>query len=121
MRILFTGHRNRRVDPELFTALAREFKGALWVHGCAIGFDRQVDGWAYGYNLVPQPERNPVTDEEYAQYGPKRAPIMRNKRMVDMGADLVIACWDGREGGGTLATMKLAAQAGIPIRTWPAI
>lgn len=44
----------------------------------------------------------------------KSAGYVRNAEMVELGADLVIAFWDGRSKG-TQHTMDLARAAGIPV------
>ena len=39
----------------------------------------------------------------------------RNRYMIDHSA-ACIACWDGRTGGGTAATVRYAAARGVPVR-----
>ncbi len=40
--ISFTGHRDKQCDEADLSALWKEFPGAVWVTGGAIGFDRQA-------------------------------------------------------------------------------
>jgi hypothetical protein len=44
----------------------------------------------------------------------KRAPLVRNQHMADLGADLCIAFWDGRSTG-TVDMMDKAKKQGIPV------
>ncbi len=48
----------------------------------------------------------------------KAAGPIRNSQMVDSGADLCVAFWDGKSTG-TLDCFSKAARAGIPVRIVP--
>ncbi len=113
----FTGHRNRTVDPARLHALAAEFPGATWVHGNADGFDTQVRyfiqrfGEQYGLTPVKLLPR-------YDLYPPQEAPLVRDREIVDQ-ADFLVACWDGREVGGTYYTRNYAKANQKEVRDWP--
>jgi hypothetical protein len=113
MIIVFTGHRNKLCNAGHFAALSRQYPGAVWVCGGAVGFDSQVMEFAaqlqHACTVVPP---------DY-QFG-RAAPLIRNRAMVDT-ADLVIACHDGRATGGTTATMAYARKRGVPVTLWPAL
>jgi hypothetical protein len=55
---------------------------------------------------------------KWDELGKKAGPI-RNQEMVDAGADLCLAFWDGNSSG-TLDCIKKAVKAGIPVRIVPA-
>ena len=109
MRIAFTGHRDKKCEESELDDLFEDFPEAEWVHGGAHGFDTQVSRYA-SYNGIIQE----VFWPDYDKYG-KRAPLVRNEDMLK-GVDLLVACWDGRAKSGTAFTIKLANQAGIPVR-----
>lgn len=70
--------------------------GATIVHGAAEGADQLAAHAArtLGYRI----EAFPVTPADWHRHG-KRAGILRNLAMLDAGADLVIAFWNGRSPG----------------------
>lgn len=107
MIIVLTGHRNCFVNPADLVNLRDEFPDAIWETGGAFeGFDLQVKGFCEvkGIHLI---EKRP----KYSLYPNKRyAPIARDEEMVRDDADLVVACYDGREKGGTKATIDFANQ-----------
>jgi hypothetical protein len=106
MIIAFTGHRDKHTNEDFFDCLPAD---ALWVHGGAIGFDSQVENYARRHNI-----KTKIIRPDYQKYG-KRAPLIRNHEIVS-GANLLVACYDGRITGGTLYTIKLAKSLNIPIR-----
>jgi hypothetical protein len=110
-RIAFTGHRDSvTVESELDAIRALSHSGTVWVHGGASGFDRQVACYAARYNIQCECIR-----PDYNRYQPKIAPLIRNRQIVD-GADLLVACYDGRRGGGTAYTIKYAQGKSIPVK-----
>jgi len=109
MKIGFTGHRDRLVNEEELDQIRQRFPGAVWVHGGAIGFDRQVAAYARSYR-IPQIVIRP----DYQNHPPKQAPLMRNRQIVDQ-VDVLAACYDGRQGGGTTYTIRYAEQQGKPV------
>jgi len=44
----------------------------------------------------------------------RRAGVIRNQQMLDLGADLVLAFWDGRSRG-TADMIRRAKAAGVPV------
>lgn len=117
MRIAFTGHRNKvTYNTDLLSIVLDVDDGinSVWVHGGAQGFDTQVEAFAKTYDI-----KTIVYRPDYNKYG-RRAPLVRNKLIVE-GADLLVACWDGRNSGGTHYTIRLAKELGVPIKVLPAI
>lgn len=84
------------------------------VHGgCATGADAAAAHWhiAAGRSLGCVEVKYRADWEKFG----KRAGPIRNKRMVEAGADLVMAYLHGASNG-TRNTISLAAQAGIEVR-----
>lgn len=115
-RVLITSHRDWDDFDTLVLAvedLEMEVVGpVVIVHGGAPGGDTGFAeiaiakcghlGW-----------REEVHRPDYTKYASRVAPLVRNTEMVNAGADLCIALYDGRRGGGTVDTMKKARRAGI--------
>lgn len=114
MVIAFTGHRDCKTRSAELADLRDEYPDATWKHGGARGFDRQV-GRCAGAWLIEQIVIRPNWDK----YG-RAAAMIRNKDIIS-GADILVACWDGREEGGTWGTIQLAMTAGLEIRYVTAI
>lgn len=112
VRIAFTGHRDYEVEDELLLAIAARYPGAEWAHGGAVGFDSQVSRIAQAQGI-----QETVYRPDYAQHG-RRAPLIRNDLIV-AGAELLVACHDGRDHGGTVYTIKKAQALGIPVEVLP--
>jgi hypothetical protein len=104
--ILFTGHRDRHLDPAQLEMIAGLYEGAIWLHGGAIGFDSQVECFAKAHGIETK-----VVPPDYARYGRSQAPLVRDCQMVEM-ADFVVACYDGRRNGGTAYTVTYARSEG---------
>ena len=112
-RILITGSRNWE-DPWV---IARAIESAIgdtpqWdvtiVHGdCPTGADAIAKQMAVDSGVAE--EAHPA---DWNTHG-KRAGYVRNKEMVDLGADVCLAFPIG-ESRGTRMTIKLAEDAGIP-------
>lgn len=78
------------------------------VHGaCPTGADAVADDWCIGSFFVA--ETHPA---DWKKYG-KRAGFLRNKAMVDAGADLCLAFIRNGSRGASM-TARLAEDAGIP-------
>lgn len=105
MKVAFTGHRDKIVDPRAFEDVPKD---ALWVHGGAIGFDSQVEQYANYNNITTE-----IILPDYKRFG-KKAPLIRNHDIVK-DADLLVTNYDGRQYGGTYYTVKLAEKLNIPI------
>lgn len=126
-RILVTGSRDWDDVRALRSALNGVLAGlpdlatpVTVVHGdCPNGADRQASVW------VRDCQRGPlfvVTEEKHPanwQLDGKRAGFIRNARMVNLGADVVLAfIKDGSRGASH--TAALAEEAGIPVRRYTA-
>jgi len=111
-RIGFTGHRNRTVNPAELAKIHALYPDAVWVHGGAKGFDSQVDAYASSHGI-----RVIIHYPAYKEHG-RQAPIIRNRLIVD-GCDMLVACYDGRAGGGTVYTMTYAKQQEKPVVVIP--
>lgn len=82
------------------------------VHGGAEGADA-IAHTVWGTNQHPE-EVHLIEPTEWEEHG-KRAGYLRNKRMVDAGADLCVAFIKNQSRGATM-TAAMAENAGIP--TW---
>lgn len=82
------------------------------VHGGASGADSMAGKIAR--ECFYKEEVHPA---DWATHG-RKAGLLRNAAMVEAGADLCIAGWDGRSTG-TLDTIRRCVQAGIPVRIVP--
>ena len=109
MIILFTGHRDKILSIDKLDEIANLYPDATWMHGGAIGFDNQVALYAKSHNI-----NQIVIRPDYQNNEPKIAPLIRNKTMVEQ-SDLVIACYDGRNIGGTKYTIDYARKRGKQI------
>lgn len=108
--VMFTGHRNKLATEESLTEATRPYlSNCIWIHGGAVGFDTQVQGFAKSIGIEPK-----VFKPEYDKYPPKIAPIIRNKEMLKM-CDVVIALYDGRKSGGTYQVVSDARKMGKEI------
>jgi hypothetical protein len=126
VRVIATGSRVWRdcdliygVFDDLLRPIADYAGELVVVHGGATGADSWVDAWARGVRAAGRPvqvERFPVTTQEWDRHG-KRAGILRNERMVDAGADLVVA-FPLPGGRGTQHCMRYAQSKGIPVRNY---
>lgn len=116
MRVIVTGSRKLASKHVVYDALNKVFDESgpfLLVHGaCSTGADHHAHVWVElaGSLLGCTEERFPADWER----GPKAGPE-RNKRMVEAGANLVLA-FPLPGGSGTQGTMKLAEAAGIEVR-----
>lgn len=116
-RILVTGSRTWTDLPRIMDTLWDGLKyvngwPVTLVHGGAEGADALAhEVWVY--NQFPV-EVHPVTTKDWAEHG-KRAAYLRNKAMVDAGADLCVAFIKDNSRGASM-TAKMAEAAGIP--TW---
>lgn len=123
-RLLVTGGRNWSDRDAIYEALdAVDDELDDWyagrivlVHGaCPTGADKLADDWATERGTPV--ERYPA---EWDRLGTMAGPI-RNTRMVDAGADLCVAFWDGvGVKSGTFDCLSKAVRAGIAVRIVPA-
>lgn len=110
-RVIVCGSRN--VDPgkarSVICARLAELPGTVTiVHGAARGVDRIAGQEAEKLGLLLD-----VFPADWERDG-KAAGFIRNQKMVDAGADLVLAFWDGSSAG-TQHTITRAGEAGIPV------
>jgi YspA, cpYpsA-related SLOG family len=109
MRVIICGSRRWDDRKKIIDRLAELPGTSTIVHGrAANGADKiaHQEAEKLGLRVEPHPAN-------WARHG-KSAGFVRNKEMVDLGADLVIAFWDGKSNG-TKHTMDLAEAAGIPV------
>ena len=114
MNIGFTGHRNKLTDPAELRQLEVDYPGAVWIHGGAIGFDTQVNEIALALGKV-EGETLIVIRPNYKAYPRYVAPIIRNKEIVER-SDMLVACWDKREEGGTHQCKSYAESREVPVK-----
>jgi hypothetical protein len=119
LKIVFTGHRDRRADPEELRRLHTVYPDAIWIHGGARGFDTQVNDLGIDLGKSAEDGTMIVVRPEYKKFpGRERAaPQARNRTMVDMlgNGDLLVALFDGRLSGGTFETIKYAESRRIRV------
>lgn len=117
MRVIVTGSRRWAAKWLVYKALTdvwEEHGAFALVHGaCSTGADRFAHEWweAGGHVLGCTEMRYPAAWETRG----KAAGPERNARMIEAGADLVLA-FPLPEGSGTQHTMRLALEAGIEVR-----
>lgn len=116
MRVIVTGSRkweNRKAVYNALNAVYEEHGPFVVVHGgCSTGADRLADDWADLAFLVGI--KKEVFKAAWEARG-KAAGPERNRRMIEAGAELVLA-FPLPEGSGTQHTMRLAREAGIEVR-----
>lgn len=119
MRVIVTGSRAWKDEAAVYDALwgaYREHGPFQLVHGaCSTGADYYAGLWyrIVGAKLDCAEEKFPAA---WAARG-KRAGPERNARMIEAGADLVLA-FPLPEGSGTQHTMRLAEAAGIEVKEY---
>lgn len=113
MKILICGSRGW-TDPRIIwrdlEVLAEMHPDAEIIHGAARGADTIAGEAAKALGLK-------VTEvpAQWTQFGPSAGPI-RNKQMLDMAPDRLIAYRCAGESKGTDHMVKIARRAGVPIR-----
>jgi hypothetical protein len=117
-RILVTGSRDWDDTDTICTALDEALDHApdrlLVVHGgCPTGADRIAGLWAIAARVPAITYR-----ANWKKHGRAAGPI-RNREMVEAGADVVLAFIRNGSRGAT-GCAALAEQAGIPTRRWTA-
>jgi len=135
MRILITGSRDWTDHRLIFGELERiardydlcyepdEYGNTLAdpskmtvVHGaCPTGADMWADEWAISNCDMRLVERHPA---DWERYGKKAGPI-RNREMVELGADMCLAFIKNGSAGATQTAM-LAVKAGIDTKEYRA-
>lgn len=122
LRILVTGSRRWPRPGVVWTALdtaAAQHPGrpVTVVHGqCRTGADAHAAVWAgrardAGWDVTEEPHA-----ANWAEHGRRAGPV-RNRQMVEAGADLVLA-FPLADSVGTLGTITLAVSAGLLVRRY---
>lgn len=113
MRILVTGSRAFTQPQIVWSALddvlSKHGTFTLVVGDCPTGADAFARTWGGRHWVITE-----VHKADWRTHGRAAGPL-RNKAMVDAGADLVLAFPLGRSAG-TRGCMRLAAAAGIPVK-----
>ncbi len=118
MRVLVTGSRDWQNTETIRAAIAEvhyfDAKGepvTLVSGACPNGADAMAERWAlrFGWEV----ERHPAQWKVYR----RAAGFRRNEEMVTLGADVVLA-FQRDNSRGTGHTIRLANDAGIPVRYW---
>lgn len=116
MRILVTGSRDWDDYYAIFSALEEAIgdtpigEVTLVSGACPTGADRLAEREFEYIGRHDQIERHPA---EWEKHG-KRAGFLRNKEMVDLGADVCLAFIKNGSKGASM-TARLAEEAGIPV------
>jgi hypothetical protein len=121
MRILITGSRDWTDTGYLWTRLHRVMEDNpdeqefTYVHGGARGADMLVEKWVEFIQPWAEHVDRVITTEvhpaEWRTYG-KRAGFVRNREMVEAGADLCLAFIKDESKGATM-TANMAEKNGI--------
>ncbi|GAA0955542.1 SLOG family protein [Nonomuraea longicatena] len=122
MKVIVTGSRDwpdmeavcRALDLAL--TLAQDHGAPLTVvhGGCPMGADAMAAAWVrLMRDDLEMPVIERVFEANWERYKRRAGPI-RNRRMVEAGADYVIA-FNRNHGRGTSGTIALADEAGIPV------
>ncbi len=111
MRVLITGSRSWRDVETIRQELRKLPPGSTIVHGSATGADAIAHSIAIDLGLIVEPHW-----PNYARDPVYEAPKIRNKKMVNLGADLCLAFPSSKSGGGTMHCASLASMAGIKTR-----
>lgn len=110
MRVIVCGSRTWWDTDKVYRVLNQlDRNGLTVIHGGARGADSIAGFWA---------SMNEVTCEEYParwdKHGRSAGPI-RNREMIDLGADLVIAFRSDGESRGTDDMVRESRKRGIPV------
>lgn len=119
MRLIITGSRHWMDPIAVYRAIENEVgrgpdrKPVTIVHGgCPTGADSAAAAWVW-YDEEALQE---VFHADWETHGRRAGPI-RNEAMIKAGADLVLA-FPLPGGRGTQHTIRLAREAGIPVKVW---
>ena len=107
MRVIVCGGRDYNDWPRVSQAIYELPGDAVVVTGGATGADMLALRAAVALGLAIE-----VHDAQWRLYG-RGAGVRRNQKMLDAGADLVIAFPGGK---GTADMVRRAERAGVPVR-----
>lgn len=106
VKVLVSGSRSiKQCAPVQYALENSPFEPEIIVHGGAQGVDSYTDMYAAIEDIDTE-----VVEPNYHKYG-KRAPLKRNKRMVDK-VDAAIFIWD-QESSGTKHTIEEVKNCGM--------
>lgn len=110
MRIIVCGSRRwrDRARIEQWLSTLPDPGSVTIVHGNAGGADRIAHQEAQKAGLLVEPH-----PADWERYG-KRAGLIRNHQMAELGADSCVAFWDGQSTG-TKHMIDEATRRGIPV------
>ena len=115
MRILVTGSRNWNdkflIKSELINHTSNSSSVVTIVHGAAPGADSIAGFYARELGFIE--ERHPASWSEFG----RSAGYIRNKAMVDLGADICLAFIRNNSKGASMCA-SLAEKSGIPVKYW---
>lgn len=109
MRVIVCGSRRWRDRKAIVDRLFDLPGDSTVVHGGAGGADSIAHQEAQKLGLLVEVHR-----PDYERHPKKAAPLLRNRHMASLGADLCIAFWDGRSNG-TRHMVSEAAAYDIPV------
>ena len=116
-RVLITGSRNWGNRETIYSALENELRarGAITVvHGGARGADSIAGEWAKAKRAAGFNVSEEVHPAQWNTHGRAAGPI-RNQKMIDLGAEIVLAFPLG-ESRGTRHAMKASRLAGLKVK-----
>lgn len=116
-RVLITGSRVFNDPQKMHDALSEQYRiyGPMTiVHGAARGADSLAGDWGKSAKEIGLDVEVEVHPADWGQHG-KAAGFIRNQKMVDLGANIVLAFPRGKAAG-TRHAMKIARIAGLKIK-----
>lgn len=108
MKVLVCGSRGWKDREVIRNRLELLPKGSRIIHGGAEGADMMAGKEASRLHFWVS-----AYFPDYETHG-KRAPLLRNNKMLDQKPDLVLCFWDGKSPG-TRYTLARAKRLGIPV------
>jgi len=116
MRVIVCGGRDYRNQKRVFDVLdalrKRHVCRLVIVHGAAKGADFFAGSWARTARLGGELVEEEPHPADWSKHG-KAAGMLRNREMLEAGAELVIAFPGGT---GTRGMVSIAEKAGVPVR-----
>lgn len=123
MRVIVTGSRDWSDRDDVWLELDKAMKSDpghrlhIMHGGCPTGADAHAETWYQALTILrDRCLTREIFPADWEKYGKRAGPI-RNAEMVKAGADLVLA-FPLPGGRGTQNTIRLAREAGIPVKVW---